>query len=367
MITKYDEMLCHQTVDYFDSVQTSAREWAERLILHLHDREGKIHQCSGFGLYPNRNIMDAYGTISIEAKTQIGVRASRELRPGIDEVTVGPFSYEVIKPLKKIRYALADNEYDFSYDIEFEGILPCHPEDTQLFKAYGRIVEHANRYDQSGRASGWIKVHGTTYELDKENYMIERDHSWGIRRDQGTMFEMDVQPGEIPEGYFYNWGVMQFDGWGACFHIREEWDGTPIFSSGAVIYPESSGKRESKIARIEHDYRFQNNTLRKMDDGSRLIFHLEDGSAKELALRPLNYCCLKVGGYFGYKGFIHGKWLGPEFIDCVRVDLTDPEQLKDVSFLDNTGCEIRCGDEIGYGVFELVVTGKYPKYGYKGY
>ena len=27
----------------------------------------------------------------------------------------------------------------------------------------------------------------------------------------------------------------------------------------------------------------------------------------------------------------------------------------------------RCGDEIGYGMTEIVVVGKYPKYGYEGF
>jgi hypothetical protein len=365
MITKYDELLCHQTVDYFDSIHTSAREWAERLICHLHDRAGRLHLSAGFGLYPNRNVMDAYGTVTLEAKSQYGVRASRELFPILDDVTVGPFSYEIIEPLRQVRYTLGENDHGLSYDIEFEGRFPCHTEDTQCFKSRGRVVEHTNRYDQAGRASGWITVEGKTFELNKEDYMIERDHSWGIRRDQGSAFEVDVQPGEIPEGYLYSWGVLQFDGWGASYHIRENWDGTALLSSGAVFYPEGSGQGETRLVSIDHDFKFQG--LRKMANGSRLIFKLVDGSTKELTLRPQNYCCLRVGGYFGYEGFVHGKWLGPSFTDGVTVDLTDPEQLTGASFLDNTSCEIRCGGEVGYGVFELVLVGKYPKYGFQGY
>ena len=93
--------------------------------------------------------MDAYAISSIEKKTHYGVRASRILRPRYDEVEVGPFVYEVIEPLRKIRYACADNDFDISYDIEFEGVLPCHAEDTQYFMDNGRVVEHANRFDQS--------------------------------------------------------------------------------------------------------------------------------------------------------------------------------------------------------------------------
>jgi len=84
-------------------------------------------------------------------------------------------------------------------------------------------------------------------------------------------------------------------------------------------------------------------------------------------MRPLSVCYLKAGGYFGYQGFAHGLWMGPYFIDSVKLDLTDPNVVREVSFLDDFMCEMRCGNDIGYGIVELVVIGKYPKYGYQGY
>ena len=52
MLTKYDEFLCHQIATTFDHVNTSAREWTERVIAHYHDNSGKYHLSLGFGLYP---------------------------------------------------------------------------------------------------------------------------------------------------------------------------------------------------------------------------------------------------------------------------------------------------------------------------
>jgi len=364
MLTRYDELLCHQIVSTFDHVETSAREWTERVILHTHDTKGKFHLSNGFGLYPNRNIIDAFGCVTLDGKTQHNVRASRELGLQRDEVKVGPFSYEVIEPLKKVRYSLDENEYGLSYDIEFEGVMPPHEEDPQFFRLRGRVEENIERYDQVGRASGWLKAEGKTYQLDRANFLVERDHSWGIRRGGGVP-ETGVQPGDIPPGYFYSWGVMQFQTWGAAYHIRETWDGTPLLSSGSVFYGYGSQKDDLRMARIDHDFQFLPE-LRKMTSG-RLAFNMVDGSKIEMSLRPLDYCCLKVGGYFGFRGFVHGQWMGPYFIDGFKLDLSDPQVLSEASFLDNTTCELRCGDEIGYGVFELVVTGKYPRYGFEGY
>lgn len=363
MLTRYDEFLCHQIVSTFDHPETSARQWTERVILHTHDTAGRLHMSNGFGIYRNRNIIDAFACCTIDGKTQYNVRASRELRPRPDEVAAGPFAYEVIEPLKRVRYALSENGLGLSYDLEFEGIMPCHEEDVQFFRVRGRVEEHVIRYDQVGRASGWIKAGDERIDLDRSAYYVERDHSWGLRRD--GVPEVGVQPGDIPEGYLYSWAVMQFPSFGASYHIRELWDGTQILSSGGLVYPFGSEKEERRVERVEHEFEFLPDR-RKMKAG-RVILHTAGGYKAEISMRPLSFACLKAGGYFGHRGFVHGQWMGEDWSDGYALDLTDPEVLDDVSFLDNTSVELRCGDEIGYGVLELVITGKYPRYGYQGY
>jgi len=83
--------------------------------------------------------------LNIKGETQYNVRASRELRPNIDEVKVGPFSYEIIEPLKKVRCTLAENDYDLSFQVELEGTMPPHEEDPQFTKERGRILENVVR------------------------------------------------------------------------------------------------------------------------------------------------------------------------------------------------------------------------------
>ena len=115
MLTKYDEFLCHQTVSPFDSIETSAREWTERVWFVVYDTSGESLLIAGLGMYANRNIVDAFACLNIKGKTQYNVRASRELRPAIDEVKVGPFSYEIVEPLKKVRFTLGENDYSLSF------------------------------------------------------------------------------------------------------------------------------------------------------------------------------------------------------------------------------------------------------------
>ena len=364
MLTRYDEFLCHQIASTFDHPGTSAREWTERTWFSVHDTSGKLSLVNSFGYYPNRNIIDSYVSVTIEGRTVYTVRASRELRPQIDETRVGPFSYEIVEPLRKVRSRLEENEYRVSYDILFEGTMPAHEEDPQYARVRGRVEEHIVRYIQLGKPSGWVKIEGETYKLDKDTWRAERDHSWGVRRGGGVP-ETGVQPGKIPEGYMHNFIAIQFDRWGATFHRRENWEGKPLMFSGSILYPYAMEKQELPLTGVEHDYKFRPD-IRQITS-AEITLIAADGSTFDITVRPLNACYLKAGGMLGFREFTHGLWMGPSFIDGHKLDATDPRVLAELHFIEDMACEVRCGNEVGYGIVELVLIGKYPKYGFHSY
>ena len=140
------------------------------------------------------------------------VRASRELRPEIDVFRVGPFSYDVVEPLRAIRYRLDDNQYGLSYDITVEGYSPPVEEDpAQLQVSRGRVKEHIKRMVQSVRPTGWIKAEGRTFRLDRDGWVGERDRSWGVRLAGADFIETGVQAPELPAGMLFNFALMQFE------------------------------------------------------------------------------------------------------------------------------------------------------------
>ena len=98
------------------------------------------------------------------------------------------------------------------------------------------------------------------------------------------------------------------------------------------------------------------------------MLHAVDGTRKEVSIRPITICYQAPGGYGGqYKGFIHGLWMGPNWMDGYRLDVTDPEVMKEIWGYCDYGSEFVCGADVGYGTTELMVVGKYPRYGYQGY
>lgn len=371
MLTKYDEMLCHQIASTFDHPGTSAREWTERIWFMAHDIKGDCIVVVQFGYYPNRNIIDANVCVALEGKTQYVVRASRELRPRIDEVSVGPFAWEVVDPMRRVRTTLGENDYGVRYDILFDATMPAHDEEPpQFFRHRGRVIEDIRRYFQVGRPSGWIEVAGQRIPITPDAWRTQRDHSWGIRRGAMDYHEVGVQPGDIPTGFFYNGTCWEFDTWGASYHLREEWDGSVSNFSGGIFYPFASSKDHVGVARVEHQYTFRPDLPGvRLVDGGKVILHGTDGSRREAEIRPLGVIYIGPGGisYKNYRGFTHGMWMGPSWIDGFTLDITDPDVLREITYLDELACEVRCGDEVGYGLTEVSVIGTCTKYGFEGF
>jgi hypothetical protein len=360
MLTKHDEFLCHQLASTFDHVADSGVQWTERLWCCAYDISGKIHLTSAFGKYPNRNIIDGLGLLTIDGKTQYNVRASRELRPQIDDVKVGLLSYEVMEGLKKVRWALGENDYGISYEVEFEGRMPAHEEVPQFARSRGRLVENICRYAQCGRASGWVKVQGKTYDIKPDTWYAHRDHSWGIRS-TGVSMEQGLPPGEPFTGLFFNWNLIQFKDWYISCHLREDHNGNVVYFSGGMGYAYGDSRPGLQLVSVEHNYQFDPST-RQLKSG-RVIYTAADGSKVDISVRALTHLHLWPGGYFTYKGFSHGVWMGPDWIDGEKLNVSDSKVVQEVSLLNDNMCECRCGNDIGYGIVEIVMMGKHPQYG----
>lgn len=350
MLSKHDELLCHQIPSTFDHVSDSGLQWVERLWCTVHDSSGKIHFTSAFGYHPNRNIMDGLGLLTIDGKAQYNVRTTRELRPQLEDIKVGPLSYEVIEPLKRVRWALGENDYGISWEVEFEGRMPPHEEMPQFARRRGRLVENICRYGHSGRASGWVKVEGKTYDIKPDTWLAHRDHSWGIRI-TGVSMEQAVQPEEPRQGGLFNWNILQFEKWFLNHQLREDHAGNVGYFSGGISYAYDDPRTTLELVGVEHDYEFVPGT-RQLKTG-RVVYTAADGSKIEISLRALTHLYLGPGGYFPYKGYSHGMWMGPSWIDGEKLDITDSKTVEGVSRLVDNMCECRCGDEIGYGIVEL--------------
>jgi hypothetical protein len=361
MLTNYDEFTCHQTVSTFDHPDTSDRAWTEKLWCNIHDTKGELVLATGFGIYPNRNVIDGYGCVNIRNREQFNMRISRALRPKIDEIALGPLSYKVLEPYRKIRITMAENKYGISYDLEFIGSMHPGEEEPQYGRSRGRIYVNTCRYAQLGRARGWVKVEGNKYDIDENNFYAQRDHSWGIRMGVGAP-EQGVQALDHEKfiAMMINWLTIQFKDWGIYCYLIEKDDGSIDRLSGSVVGAMANGLQPVPIVSVEHQFEYHPGSQR-MKSG-RMVFTCADGRKIEVTMKELTTMYLRGGAYVGYKGYRHGTWMGEYWENGEKWNIGDEAVANDVHGLDDTVVEVRCGNEVGYGIIENMIFAPFRKY-----
>lgn len=361
MLSKYDELLCHQAPTTFDHVVDSSDNWRENVWCCAHDLTGRFFLSSHFGVSTNRNVMDASALLAIDNKTQYNIRASREFRPRTDDVRVGPLSYRIVDGMRTVQWLLAENDFGMSWEVEFEARMPPHEEVPQFARSRGRLTENISRYAQTGRAKGWVKVDGRTHDIKPETWLAHRDHSWGIRWQHNLYTEAQgFQPPEPQLGFLGDWHIFQFDDWMVCSSLREDHNGAVLDFTGGISFALGDPRPETRLVCEEHDFDLIPGT--KLLRGGRITCFAEDGASKTIQIRPIAIIYLQAAGYWPYKGFRLGRWMGKDWIDGEKFDISDPTQMTEVSAAPTFIVECRCGDQRGHGMIQFGVYGKHPKY-----
>jgi hypothetical protein len=361
MLSRYDEMLCHQTPTTFDHVVDSGDNWRENVWICAHDTSGRFFLSSHFGVSPNRNVMDASALLAVDRKTQYNIRTSRELRPRTDEVAVGPLSYHVAEGMRTLHWRLDENERGMAWEVEFQARMPPHEEEPQFARHRGRLTENISRYAQTGRAKGWVRVEGQTHDIRPDTWLAHRDHSWGVRWQHNLYTEAQgFQPPEPLQGFLGDWHIFQFDDWSVCSSLREDHEGAVLHYTGGLSFPLGDPRPEVRLVRQEHDFELIPGT--RLLQGGRITCFAADGSSRTVTIRPISIIYLQAAGYWPYKGFRLGRWMGPDWIDGEQFDISDPTRMTEVSAAPTFIVECRCGDQIGHGMVQFGVYGRHPRY-----
>lgn len=367
-----DESFTHQVAETFATVGSSDPSWAEKVCAMAMARDGSLQIGFGLGKYTNRNVMDAYGALS-RGREQRTVRASRALAPEPNRTVIGPLHYEVVEPMRRIRFRLEPNDTQpLAFDWLFEAALPPFPEDRTHLRAGYRVSAELVRYHQIGVASGWIELEGRRIEIDPERWISTRDHSWGVRYDVGRPApDMEPRPGIPPGmGFMMIWCPVlmeRADGSRYGLHLHFTWIRGHGFeqkmTTARVEHPDG---REERIVDIEPRLRFdaQNRRLR----GGRLLCAMADGSERPLELTVLGDTGVHLGAglYFGFDGRHHGEWRGPLHVDGEHIaDCTTPEQARRLHQIRDTciAVEDPVAGGRGVGNCQPIAAGPWPELG----
>jgi hypothetical protein len=253
------------------------------------------------------------------------------------------------------------NESGLGFEIEFEGRFQPGEEEPQHGRRLGRTYVHTCRYAQLGRASGWIDVDGTRFDVD--DVPAQRDHSWGVRMGVGAPEQGVQEPDVAPFiGMMINWLTVQFGSWGVYLYYIERMDGSIERLSGSVVGLLDDGTGPIPVTGVEHEFAYHEGGAR-MRSG-RMTLTLADGTTRELSMRQLTTMYLRGGGYLGCKGVTHGLWMGPSWSDGETWNVADPRDADEVHGLDDTVVEVACGSETGHGIIENLILPPFPRYGF---
>jgi len=360
-----DEGLTHQHPDTFATVATSDLSWTEKVCAMAAATDGSMQLGFGLGKYPNRNVMDGYGGIS-RGVEQITVRSSRRLAPAFEESAVGPIRYEVVEPLKSVRFVLEHNDTQpIAFDWRFDAIVPPFLEDRTHRRSGVRVVSDLVRYHQTGLATGWVEVDGTRTEITPDTWVTTRDHSWGTRFDVGLP-QSDIESVDALAGVSFRmiWSPVAMrrpDGsrYALLLHYQ-------IVTAPGLLHKVVMGGVEHPDGRLERwrdldpDLRFDPVNRRLI--GGTVKATTEDGTTRVLEIEAVSDTGFHLGAglYFGFDGHHHGEWRGKLVVEGERIaDCSEPATARRLHQIRDTVVRVidPVGGGEGFGNCQPIITG----------
>ena len=367
-----DEGFFHQHTDTFATVATSDPAWTEKVCAMAMARDGSLQLGFGLGRYPNRNVLDGYAAVS-RGPEQLTVRGSRRLAAGPEDLAVGPIRYEVIEPMRTVRFSLEANDcqpiaFDWTFTAE---LAPQLEERTHLRDQY-RVSADLVRYHQIGVAEGWVEVDGERTELDPTSWVSTRDHSWGVRYDVGPPPTDTGDTTAFPAGVGFQmiWlpALMErADGSRYGLHLHYTLVEMPGFTqktvTAGVEHPD--GTREP-IVDLHPELAFDPDNRRLL--GGTVTAVMDDGRERPITLEVLSDTGVQLGAglYFGLDGHHHGEWRGELHVDGERIaDCRPPEVARRLHQIRDTAVRVvdPVGGGEGWGNCQPIAAGPWPALG----
>ena len=372
-LTALDETLNHQIADTFATTASTDHSWTEKIWSAVVRKDGGLALDFGLGRYHNRGIMDGWAAVS-RGSQQWTVRASRELRDDPSITSVGPLTYDILEPLKRVRYRLAENAaQQIAYDITFEAAMPPFFENRhkQRERDGFRVSSDVIRYHQIGMPSGWVSVEGERIEVQPGEWTEYRDHSWGTRLDVGA-HNADIKPtadfgdAKFGQGEFVLvWSPFMLEApggerWAYHFYFMSK-QGHIFYSSGYRNYPDG---RQERVARVRPELQFDDRTRRLK--GGQVHFDMQQGGTHSVTVDVVGTSGVHLGPglYLGFDGRKHGSWRGELEVEGEFFpDTLDVTTLKRIRQLRDCPIRVTEGSASGYGIMETIIHGAHPAMG----
>jgi hypothetical protein len=368
MITALDDYLAHQTSEPIAQPATSDRNFYDRCWFNGFDAEGEFVFEVGFGVYPNRRVMDAHFSVVTRGR-QHCLHVSRRAPRERSETQVGPLRIDVIEPLRIIRVRVHPNRTGVECDLTFHARSAPTQEPKNVMHDDGRLIMDTSRFTQLGSWGGHFAVEGTRRDLSHTEIYATRDRSWGVRPvgepEAGAPGKLTTEP-----GVYWVWAPVFFESFCTQFQTFEDRDGNPtqvggavvpLFSSPEEIPPgEEAGREEVRSA--GHRIEWRKGT--RLAERAEIELITSDETVHSIRLEPmLRFHLLGIG--YQHPEWGHGFWKGEEVVEGESWDLDALDLLDYKHIHTHQICRARMGEKVGIGTLETVVFGRHAPSGFE--
>ena len=321
-----DEFLVHNSPYPVRVMWTPDAQAYERVWFTCQDKVGELLVVVGLAFYPNLGTAEAFAIVNVRGR-HTTVRAHRALPTDRMDMTLGPFSFQLVEPFRQWRLRL-DPDVSEHPELARHGIaydITWHDTKRPMFRQLGagmivggRAVSPVAGYDGFGRQEGWVEAHGERFALGRDTHLGTRDHHWGVRDGVGG-------PGHstgMQHPHSGEW--VEFEDFGI-------WGDHVLYNIG------DARKRSATLAKRVHRMRFEPETHLLESGEVDLVF--ADGSVKTMSFERLGHQiaflrCALYGGpnggtpdgdlWHGMKVAHHGEVV----VHGETFDVTDPERAR---------------------------------------
>ncbi len=369
MLSRYDDYPVHQTPEPIAQPATTDRNVYDRYWFNGYAEDGAFYFGIAMAIYPNRRILDC-GFSIVKDGEQHAFHASRRAPDDPSETQVGPFSIEILEPMRRVRVRLAPNETGIECDLTFTARTACVEEGRQTTRRDGRIFMDATRFAQFGRWQGEIRYDGQRVEIEPARVFGTKDRSWGLRP-VGEPETGGAPSSSLPQ-IFFLWAPTHWKDHCTHFGLFDEASGRSWHQDGMIVpayetpeeIPGVVDPGVRPMRRLEHRIQYIPGTRRAGSAEISLIDH--DDQRIDMQLEPL--LCFRMKGIgYTHPEWGHGFWKGELALagESWKCSELEPMALENQHIQQVMRVTRSDSDEVGIGVLEQIAFGPHAGYGFK--
>jgi len=357
MLTKGDDFPLHQTSEPVAFAGTD-RNFYDRYFFNGYSADGSTVFAAAMGFYPQLGIVDAAFCVVVGG-TQYNLRASRRSGGERFDLSVGPITLIVDRPLEMLTLRVSAHDGPLAAELTFTGFHFPIEEPRFIRRNSTRLFMDYTRLTQNGRWSGWLSAEGRRIDIS-DGWLGTRDRSWGVR--PVGLRDPQPPPGGNLAQFFWLWTPCHFEDRSLFFHTNDDSEGQP-WNRRAVIV--GSDGTERHFDAVSFDAEWQPGSRRM----TRLTADL--GGGRSLTMTPAGTVFAMSGLGYTHPQWGHGRDHGPEpAIAHDRLPETErvwsnPLAMHVQAF---STAELVDGDRVhrGIGMLEQLFVGPHAPSGFTG-